>query len=48
MTEFDVTLRHHCRNAKCHSKLPAPIASERKAFCCRGWPPLFVKRLSAS
>jgi hypothetical protein len=30
MTEFDVTLRHHCRDAKCHSRLPAPIASERR------------------
>jgi hypothetical protein len=36
MTEFKQELRHHCRNPKCRSKLPAPIANEREAFCCRG------------
>jgi hypothetical protein len=25
-----------CRNPKCRSKLPAPVANEREAFCARG------------
>jgi hypothetical protein len=33
---MSVELRHYCRNLKCRSKLPAPIDSVRKAFCCRG------------
>ena len=36
MTEFTHTLRHYCRNPRCRSKLPAPVANEREAFCCRG------------
>jgi hypothetical protein len=30
------TGRHYCRNPKCRSKLPAPVANEREAFCTRG------------
>jgi hypothetical protein len=36
MTEFKRELRHRCRNPKCRSKLPAPVANEREAFCARG------------
>ena len=36
MTEFKQELRHYCRNPKCRSKLPAPVANEREAFCARG------------
>jgi hypothetical protein len=36
MTEFKQELRHFCRNPKCRSKLPAPVANEREAFCARG------------
>jgi hypothetical protein len=44
MTDFFQELRHHCRNAKCRCKLPAPIANERKAFCCRGCHNHFYRR----
>jgi hypothetical protein len=44
MTEFAVELRHHCRNPRCRSKLPAPIANEGKAFCCRGCHRHFYRR----
>jgi hypothetical protein len=36
MTEFDTEVRHYCRNPKCRSKLKAPIANIREAFCIRG------------
>jgi hypothetical protein len=36
MTEFTETLRHYCRNPRCRSKLPAPVANPREAFCTRG------------
>jgi hypothetical protein len=36
MTDFAVTDRHYCRNPRCRSKLPAPVASAREAFCVRG------------
>jgi hypothetical protein len=36
MTAFKQELRHMCRNPKCRSKLPAPVANEREAFCARG------------
>ena len=36
LTEFKQQERHYCRNPKCRSKLPAPVASEREAFCARG------------
>ena len=36
MTEFDTEVRHYCRNPKCRSKLKAPIANTREAFCTRG------------
>jgi hypothetical protein len=36
MTEFTEKLRYRCRNPRCRSKLPAPVANEREAFCCRG------------
>jgi hypothetical protein len=29
-------VRHHCRNPRCRSKLPAPVSNPREAFCCRG------------
>jgi hypothetical protein len=44
MTDFVVELRHRCRNPKCRSKLPALIANERKAFCCRGCYDQFYRR----
>jgi hypothetical protein len=34
MTEFDLKLRHRCRNRQCQAKLPAPVTNEREAFCC--------------
>jgi hypothetical protein len=36
LTEFATELRHYCRNPRCRSKLPAPIANPREAFCARG------------
>jgi hypothetical protein len=36
MTEFKQELGHYCRNPKCRSKLPEPVANEREAFCARG------------
>jgi hypothetical protein len=36
MTEFIEELRHYCRNPRCRSKLPNPIANPREAFCARG------------
>ena len=36
MTEFRIELRHYCRNPLCRSKLPAPVANPREAFCTRG------------
>jgi hypothetical protein len=36
MTEFATELRHYCRNPKCRSKLPKPVANPREAFCVRG------------
>ena len=36
MTEFATEVRHYCRNPKCRSKLKAPIANTREAFCTRG------------
>ncbi len=35
MTEFTQTLRHYCRNPRCHSKLKEPVDAHR-AFCTRG------------
>ena len=33
----DDRLRHRCRNAgHCGQKLPEPVDSARRAFCCRG------------
>jgi hypothetical protein len=32
----DKNLRQRCRNPHCRSKLPAPVANQRNAFCCRG------------
>jgi hypothetical protein len=28
--------RHYCRNPRCRSKLPAPVANLRDAFCTKG------------
>ena len=36
MTDFATELRHRCRNPRCRSKLPAPVANPREAFCARG------------
>jgi hypothetical protein len=36
MTDFKVELRHYCRNLRCRSKLPAPVANLRSAFCTKG------------
>src|SRR6516225_7835340 len=36
MTEFVAELRHYCRNPRCRSKLPQPVANPREAFCARG------------
>ena len=34
--EFTTEVRHYCRNPKCRTKLPTPIANTREAFCTRG------------
>jgi hypothetical protein len=36
MTDFAADTRHYCRNPRCRSKLPAPVANARDAFCTRG------------
>jgi hypothetical protein len=36
VTAFDTETRHYCRNPRCRSKLPAPVANAREAFCARG------------
>ena len=36
MTDFIAESRHYCRNPRCRSKLPAPVANAREAFCTRG------------
>jgi hypothetical protein len=36
VTTFDTETRHYCRNPRCRSKLPAPVANPHRAFCCRG------------
>jgi len=36
MTDFQIALRHYCRNPRCRSKLPAPVSNTREAFCTRG------------
>lgn len=36
LTEFVVEVRHYCRNPRCRSRLPAPVANAREAFCTRG------------
>lgn len=36
MTNFTEELRHYCRNTRCRSRLPAPVANPREAFCTRG------------
>lgn len=36
MTEFPQELRHYCRNPRCKMKMPVPVESEHRAFCCRG------------
>jgi hypothetical protein len=44
MTEFVAELRHYCRNPKCRSKLPNPIANPKEAFCARGCHSSFYRR----
>ena len=34
--EFEIELRHYCRNPKCRMKLKQPVANPANAFCCRG------------
>ena len=36
MTTFEIETRYYCRNPRCRSKLPAPVANVREAFCARG------------
>jgi hypothetical protein len=36
LTDFIAEQRHYCRNPRCRSKLPAPVANAREAFCTRG------------
>jgi hypothetical protein len=36
MYEFVQQERFYCRNPRCRSKLPAPVANPRDAFCARG------------
>jgi hypothetical protein len=36
MTDFIAETRHYCRNPRCRSKLPAPVANPREAYCVRG------------
>jgi hypothetical protein len=36
MTDFAADTRHYCRNPRCRSKLPSPVANARDAFCVRG------------
>jgi hypothetical protein len=36
MVEFAEAVRHYCRNPRCRSKLPKPVANPREAFCARG------------
>ena len=44
MTEFKTDTRHYCRYARCRSKLPAPVASPRDAFCAPGCRRAFFRR----
>ena len=44
MTDFQVELRHRCRNPRCRSKLPAPVTNPREAFCARGCHSSFYRR----
>jgi hypothetical protein len=44
MTEFTQTLRHYCRNPRCRSKLPAPVANTREAFCTKGCHSSFYRK----
>jgi hypothetical protein len=36
MIDFVADVRHHCRNPRCRSKLPAPVSNPREAFCTKG------------
>ena len=44
MTEFQIELRHRCRNPRCRSKLPAPVGNPRDAFCTRGCHSSFYRK----
>jgi hypothetical protein len=44
MTEIVTAVRHYCRNPRCRSKLPAPVANERDAFCARGCHSSFYRK----
>jgi len=36
--------RHHCRNPRCRTKLPAPVSNPRDAFCTRGCHASFYRK----
>ena len=44
MTEFIQEVRYRCRNLRCRSKLPAPVANTREAFCARGCHSSFYRK----
>jgi hypothetical protein len=44
MTEFAERLRHRCRNPRCQSKLPTPVANPREAFCTKGCRSSFYRK----
>jgi hypothetical protein len=44
MTQFNIELRHRCRNRKCGVKLPRPVEIVQRAFCCRGCHSPFYRR----
>jgi hypothetical protein len=44
LTEFAQETRHYCRNPRCRSKLSAPIANLREAFCARGCHTSFYRK----
>jgi hypothetical protein len=44
LTEFIQEVRYRCRNLRCRSKLPAPVANTREAFCARGCHSSFYRK----
>ena len=41
---MDDKLRYRCRNSRCGSRLPQPVDSSRRAFCCRGCHAQFYRK----